>query len=546
MLTLYTAKSIITMNHSQPRATAVAVEAEQIVEVGSLESLQHRLAKSEYELDTQFADAILIPGFIDPHLHPAMAAVLLPMHFITALPWKFPWGDVPATTTPDDYDSRLRAIAKTHPRQDLLITFGHHALWHGDMNRARLNNLVPELPVVVWNRSFHELCMNDAALEFLAITPEAVGNRPQIDLSNGRFFEVGLGYAIQKLNPIILSDEWFKLGLARLRDTVHYGGHTTIGDMAVGIFDFEKEMNGMQELLDQTDVPFRTELIPHGIALERGRDAATAQAFVNQLPSRNTHRLRYAKRIKLFADGAFFSGLAQLKAPGYLDGHHGEWLMPPPQLEAAINNYWEQEYQIHVHVTGDLALDLVLDILQTMQNKKPRYNHGFTIEHFGLSTPEQVSRAADLGANVSANVYYLHELSDIYAREAVGYERASQMARVGECFRQGITTAFHSDFTMAPAEPLNSMWVAVNRINCAGELMGAHECVTADQALAAVTINAAKILGRADDIGSIRAGKKADFTVLAEDPLAVEPMRIRDIQLLATIFEGQVFPIDSA
>ncbi|MEE8244942.1 MAG: amidohydrolase family protein, partial [Pseudomonadales bacterium] len=72
---------------------------------------------------------------------------------------------------------------------------------------------------------------------------------------------------------------------------------------------------------------------------------------------------------------------------------------------------------------------------------------------------------------------------------------------------------------------------------------GATECITPEQALASITINAAHVIGRADDIGSIRAGKKADFTVLGADPLTCDPMKLKDIPLLGTVFEGQVFPL---
>ena len=68
---------------------------------------------------------------------------------------------------------------------------------------------------------------------------------------------------------------------------------------------------------------------------------------------------------------------------------------------------------------------------------------------------------------------------------------------------------------MAPAEPLNSMWVAVNRVNHVGNVMGATEAITAQQALQAITLNAAHVIGMADITG-IRAGKRADFTVLDE------------------------------
>jgi hypothetical protein len=117
------------------------------------------------------------------------------------------------------------------------------------------------------------------------------------------------------------------------------------------------------------------------------------------------------------------------------------------------------------------------------------------------------------------------------------------MARLGSCVAAGINTTVHSDFTMAPAEPLNSMWVAVNRINHAGTVMAPTERLTQQQALEAITINAAHVIGLGDITGSLRAGKQADFTVLDADPLSCDPMALRDIGIVATVFEGTVFPI---
>jgi predicted amidohydrolase YtcJ len=87
------------------------------------------------------------------------------------------------------------------------------------------------------------------------------------------------------------------------------------------------------------------------------------------------------------------------------------------------------------------------------------------------------------------------------------------------------------------------MWVAVNRQNHVGDVMAAEEKLTQQQALEAITINAAHTIGLADITGSIRAGKRADFTVLAQDPLTCDPMTLKDIDIEATVFEGQVFPI---
>ena len=543
MITVFPAKSIITMNASMPSAEAVAVRDGKIIETGTLESLQPWLSKHDHEIDEQFKNSFIVPGLIDPHLHPSMAAVLLPTYFITAMEWKMPWGTTPATRSPAEYDERLKEALSKPTHGELFITWGHHNLWHGPISRSRLNSIDSKTPIVVWNRSFHEVCMNDAALELLEIKQEDVENATQIDFEKGRFYEIGLGYAIQKLNPYILAPEVFKEGLLKLKEVVHFGGQTTIADMAVGLFDFEAELNTQAALYENEDTPFRVELIAHATVMQKGNSLEQAEELIAKLPERNSHRLNFGKRVKLFTDGAFFSQVAQLMEPGYIDGHHGEWLSTPEQFEDNARVFWNKGYAIHVHCTGDLGLELAVDTLEKMQDERPRFNHGFTIEHFGLSTPEQIFRLSKLGANISANAYYVHELSDIYSNDSVGFERASSMARVGTSFREGITTTLHSDFTMAPAQPLMSMWVAVNRVNEKGNVMCEEERITPQQGLEAITINAARVLGLDHEIGSIRAGKKADFTVLQENPLEIDPLKIKDIEIKATVFEGKVFNI---
>ena len=384
--------------------------------------------------------------------------------------------------------------------------------------------------------------MNDAAMAWLDIKPAEVASRPQIDAQRGHFFEGGLGFAIRRLNPFILSQERYHEGLERLKQVVHYGGHTTIGDMATGMFDFEMEWAGMKAVIDDDDTPFRTDIIPDaGTMISKLKGEQAAMDFIANLQAQCTPRIRYNDHVKLFADGAFFSQLAQLEPPGYIDGHHGEWLVPPETLEAQARLFWNAGYKIHMHVCGTLGIELALTILEKLQWERPRFNHGFTFEHFGFSQPEQVTRIKALGGSVSANVFYLYELSEMYTREGIGYERASSIARLGSCVREGVPTTIHSDFTMAPAQPLNSAWVAVNRQNSAGNLMCAEERLSVAQALKAITLDAAKILGRENEIGSIRSGKRADFTVLGSDPLQGDPMDLKDIAIVGTIFEGRVF-----
>jgi predicted amidohydrolase YtcJ len=544
-ITVYTAERVITMNPSWPTGTAVAVRDGRILEVGSLDSLRPWLDGATHHIDDRFADRVIAPGFIDPHLHPSMAAVLLPMRFITALEWKLPWETVNPVTTPEAFIARLGELHTETKEGEPLLTWGYHQLWHGEMGRAVINTVSTERPIIVWHRSFHELYMNDGALEWLGISEADAGGRHQVDYGNGHFFENGLGYAISKLNPYLLAPDRYQAGLERLRQVAHFGGHTSLGDMAVGLFDFDLEWQATSAVLDNDATPFRTVLVPHAMpAMAKHGGHEQALAFMERLPERNTHRLRFNRRVKLFTDGAFFSQLAQMQPPGYIDGHVGEWLIAPEHFEDIARHYWNAGFKIHVHCTGDLGLELALDTLETLQWERPRFNHGYAIEHFGFSTPEQVQRIAVLGASVSANVYYLHELSHIYAEQGIGVERAAQMARLGSCFRAGVRTAVHSDFTMAPAMPLNSAWVAATRQNCEGEVVGPEEMLTVAEALATITINAAYMIGLEDEVGSLRAGKRADFAVLDQDPFTVGADGLKDITICATVFEGAVYPIE--
>ena len=542
-ITVYTARRIHTMNPSMPRADAVAVRDGRIVEAGTLETLSPWLDAHPHVVDRTFERHVLMPGFIDPHLHPPMAAVLLPLHFITAMEWRLPWGTVPQTRGADAYLARLREIegSLADPAEPL-ITWGYHEIWHGPMHRQALNRISATRPVVVWQRSFHALYANDAALRWMDLDEETLERHPQIDAGTGHFFETGLGVANTRMAPYLLDRERFRDGLRRVRQAVHHGGHTTIADMAFALFDQDREWAALCDVLDRDDTPFRVHMVP------RVKDPGSAGlesevARVRALRALNTGRLAFHDHVKLFTDGGFFAELMQAQPPGFIDGHHGEWLMAPERFEALARAFWNEGYRIHVHCTGDLGLELAIEVLAKLQWERPRFDHRFTIEHFGLSTPEQIRRLARLGGLVSANVYYVYELADAYWKHSIGHERATRMARLATVVREGIPLALHSDFTMAPAQPLNHAWVAVNRIGDSGEVAGPEERLTLGQALRAITIDAAFVLGMEDDVGSIRAGKRADFTVLEADPFEEPVESLKDIPLWGTVFEGRPFPI---
>jgi len=123
----------------------------------------------------------------------------------------------------------------------------------------------------------------------------------------------------------------------------------------------------------------------------------------------------------------------------------------------------------------------------------------------------------------------------------MGPERANRLDATGTAQRIGVPYAIHSDAPVTPLSPLFTAWCAVNRVSSSGRVLGKEtEALTVEQALAAVTIGAAYTLKLDHMVGSIEAGKYADFAVLDEDPLDVAPEKLKDIAVWGTVVGGHV------
>ena len=380
-LTIFVAKRIHTMDPSLPEATAVAVAGGRIVAVGDLESMAPWREGRDVRIDDRFADRVLLPGLIDNHIHPFLGALLMPMELIAPEPWRQPDGSVrPAARTPAEYRAALLAGAAARPdKDDWYITFGYQPALHGRLGRKELDALFPDRPVILWQRSFHETYMNTRATEKLGLTQEGVGSHPQVDWADAHFYETGNKLVMQRLMPYFLRPEWYHEGLRRTAALMHQGGITTAGDMLFGGISPDYEIAALEEVLERGRLPMRVVNVfdargfgnrASGKSLgppDRPIDFAAGIAAMEALRGRATERIWYAKAAKLFADGAMFSQLMQMNPPGYIDGHHGEWLMAPEVLADGVRTFWNAGWTVHVHVNGDRGMDAVLNALEAAQ-----------------------------------------------------------------------------------------------------------------------------------------------------------------------------------
>lgn len=538
---VYTAKLIRTMEPALPEATAVAVEDGKVLAVGSLDSLSPLIASRGARIDRQFEDKVMTPGFIDPHVHPTLPAVLTQFPFLAPDDWYLPTGDFPGATTPEGYRSALQNLVAQHDDASVpFVAFGYHPLWHGEVWRDDLNNWFGDTPVMIWHRSFHELIGNDAAWELLGVTKEDAEAIPHgASWERGHFYELGLRAVFPRMGFLFEPARYMK-GMQNFLSMMHESGVTTAADMGTGIFGNPVgEIQAIKAAVASDPVGVRVLLTPIITDfITRQKSAEQALAEVRDWQTMNDDQVTVGNHFKLMIDGAIFSGLSQMGSPGYLDGHTGVWMVDVPTLETFAKTFWDAGFQIHAHSNGDAATARFINLLDYLLRESPRADHRMTLEHFAYSTEDQNRKLAALGAAVSANPYYHYILSEMYSGDWLGPDRGPQMVRLGSLESKGVPVGLHSDSPMAPLSPLTLMWTAVARENISGEKTGQGEVMSRYGALKAITIDAAWILGLEDSIGSIRAGKAADFTVLAADPLTVPLEQLRSIEVIGTVYAG--------
>lgn len=552
-ITVFVAKKIVTMDPAIPNATAVAVADGRILSVGTLEDLKPWTDKYPTQINRDFANKVIYPGFIEPHAHPLLGGILFNKPMLFPSPMPNPWGPAfPGVKNLTEAVSLLKKYSSQmkDPNQTL-VSWGWDEISMGKApDRQFLDQVSTTRPIIVWNASGRNLYANSAAIKHYGITPEKAKGIPGVGMDkdgqlNGQFLDVTateflMGFAGKDImNPSQLPSDYLYMS-----DLMQQAGITTSGDLAFGSLGVDMELKMAQEFSKSSVGSIRIVPVVYG-EIFKGKYGDKAVDEALSLKKYDNDRLIF-QGVKFYSDGGYMPETMHMGHPPYVDGGIGgpSTYANAKAFSSAMKPWWDAGFQIHVHSNGDVGNQDTLNALQLLQDSKPRFDHRFTVNHFGIPSTAMVFKIKALNAVVSANITYVSERAKL-EYSALGTDRASIATRIGMLVRNGIVTSIHSDAPVSAPNPLQEAWAVVTRrdVYNDGKVWAPAEALPSSEAMKMITINAAYTLGVEDKVGSIEAGKFADFAVLDADPQTIPAIKIKDVAVHATVLGGKVIPV---
>lgn len=514
---------------------AVAVRNGRITAIGESADII-ALASSRtkvIDLESRF----LLPGLYDPHGHfpsPGLRAV----HNINLN--SPPMGPVGRMA---DLIEALRERAQRTAQGDWVLGYGYDDTLMAEgrhPTRVDLDEASTDHPIWITHTSGHLGVANSPALAAAGIgggTSSPEGGAIRIDGKTGDPDGVLEETAMQLVSPGLpsLSEEEWLAGLDEaVRQYLRKGVTTAViagGDRVL--------MLRLQRAAKADRLPLRLVCMARK---ERPEDPSFIEAG-GLLTGFGSESMRLGA-VKIWQDGSIQGYTGYLRQPYHVPfrgdaAYRGYPWRSREDLCRMVEDAHRDGYQVAIHGNGDAAIDDILFAYQQAQTKFPRSDPRHRIEHCQMAREDQLDRMKELGVSPSFFVSHTYYWGDRHASIFMGPERAARMSPLASAQSRSIRFTLHNDSPVTPIDPLFSVWAGVNRLSRRDRVIGEGQRIPQLQALRGVTIDAAWQNFEEPSKGSIELGKLADFVVLAEDPLEVDPARIKDIPVLRTVVGGE-------
>jgi predicted amidohydrolase YtcJ len=491
--------AVHTMDDSLPIAQALAVKNGRIVEVGGTDEILW-LREDDYEL-IDLEGRTVVPGFVDPHNHFSIGAL------------ETFWPDCRSADSVEELQRVLAAAAARTPAGEWVRGVGYdHTRLPGRRHptRADLDAAVPDRPVLLMHYSHHQAVASSRALAAAGIargTPDPPGGeiaRDKTGEPTGLLFERALS-AVETASR----EGWQARFVEVARGaSLRYAalGITTIQDAAVSPAMARRYAEARAAGALALDV----------------REVRVGSSGWFDPPDDATP----GAPIKLFADGGYRCAMrVGERVSGFLFYERDD-------LAARMLAAWRSGHDVVCHALGNLGVETAVGAIEDALTREPAGRGRVRIDHAMFLDRELLARLVALG------VWTVVQPSFIWDHGGRSPSADLLLRPFATAHAAGLRQAFSSDYPCGENAPLLGMQAAVTRLTRHGEPAGLDEAVSAEVALRAYTLDAARAAGLEADRGSLAPGKRADFLVLSSDPLECPAEAIKDVRVLQTWVNG--------
>ena len=512
--------NIFTVNPHEPKAQAMAIAGGRLIAVGgNVDVLSMATAKTK-KID--LGNKTVLPGFIDSHSHPASSGL---MHLKRI--------DCDLRSIKEIKEAIQKRISGT-PKGSWILGFKYDDTKTSEgrkINKVDLDEVAPDHPVLINHRGGHTNYCNSAALKLAQVnesTPNPQGGEFERG-ADGKLtgcIKESANDVFDKLIPDSTTRDERREGVKLITKMMTKTGVTSVTD-ALGSPD---DLQAYQDAYESGDLSMRiycmiyyahiATMIAAGVRTGMGNDWVKIGGM------------------KMTCDGSISERTARLSQP-YIGrpNDYGILVMNEEQMYPYAKKAYDAGWQIGIHANGDVGIDTTLKLYERLYKEKPKSDPRFRIEHCTMINDNLIQRMKTLGViptPFSTYVYYHGEKMKQY-----GEERLKYMFALKSFVNAGIRPTQASDYPPGPFEPMMALQSSVTRTDIKGNVWGANQRISVEEAVKIGTVNGAYASFEENSKGSLEEGKLADLVVLGRDPFNEDPSTLITIPIERTMVGGQ-------
>ena len=526
---------VYTVEEAKPWAQAVAIKEGRILAVGSAEEMDQHKGSATRVVDLK--GRMLMPAFGDAHNHPIFGGL------------SYARCSLHKGKSVDDYRKIISGCVAKTPGTSVVYGVGwEDSLFppNGVPRKEVLDAISTDRPLIFRSVGGHSLWLNSRALEMAGITRDTkdppngtIDRDPKTGEAVGGLQEAARELAYPLVPPPTQAD---------LRNAISYNVSlfNSLGITSWRDAGLEWKPDGSSEVLDAYQAVRAEGKLNMHVAIDLKWDNARK---LDQIPTllRIADRAAAlgfkAKSVKYYLDGVIPQQTAAMLTPYEGTSVKGSTQIPADVLASAVSALDAKGFQAHVHSIGDAAVRQALDAFAASRGRNGKLDARPMISHLNVIDPADQPRFGQLGA--AAIFQPLWACDEPYMRltiERIGQRRAGYIYPAGSVLRSAGMLAYGADWSVASANPMEGLEVALTRI-CPDAVNGkpliASEGVTLPQAIKAYTINVAYVNRLEKETGSIAPGKSADLIVLDRNLFETPPTELAKVKVLLTLFKGK-------